>query len=140
MSTPQSGGCLCGAVRFTATPLKTAMHACHCAVCRRWAGGPFMGVHCADDMDIQNTAELGVYVSSEWAERAFCRRCGSSLVWRLQNGGHVVVSAQAFDDPAAFVLAEEIFIDQKPPNYALAGDAPRLTGEEVFERFNAGAA
>jgi hypothetical protein len=37
-----------------------------------------------------------------------------------------------FDDLSPFSLAAEIFIDEKPQTYHLAGDHPRLTGEEFI--------
>ena len=39
----KQGGCICGAVRFTATDIEPAYHACHCAMCRRWGSAPFFG-------------------------------------------------------------------------------------------------
>lgn len=133
-----SGGCLCGAVRFTAVPEKLEMDVCHCGMCRKWSGGVVMSVPC-NDLRIENERALGRYVSSEWAERLFCRECGTSLFWRLQgdDSGHVAVSYQSFDTPPPVAFAEEIFIDEKPALYAFAGQRPRLTGAEVVARFEA---
>ncbi len=36
----KTGQCLCGAVTFTAHNVEMHHHACHCGMCRRWAGGP----------------------------------------------------------------------------------------------------
>ena len=36
----KTGRCLCGAVTFTAKGVERHVHACHCGMCRRWAGGP----------------------------------------------------------------------------------------------------
>tara|TARA_R110002033_G_scaffold145020_1_gene182861 strand:+ start:2845 stop:3033 length:189 start_codon:yes stop_codon:yes gene_type:complete len=47
MTTPQSthrqGHCLCGAITITATQAVSHVDACHCRMCRRWGGGPFVG-------------------------------------------------------------------------------------------------
>ncbi|WP_306226176.1 GFA family protein [Bosea beijingensis] len=132
-----SGGCLCGAVRFTAVPKKAEMDACHCGMCQRWSGGVFMAVSCGE-VAVEDESELGTYPSSEWAMRQFCKRCGSSLFWRLREGGdHVAVSFQSFDDKNSFIFLEEIFIDAKPALYDFAGERPRLTGAEVLARFEA---
>jgi len=40
-----------------------------------------------------------------------------------------------FDDPSPFVLDEEMFVDDKPDGYALAGDHPRLTKAEVMAKY-----
>jgi hypothetical protein len=40
--------------------------------------------------------------------------------------------------PEGLKLGKEIFIDEKPDYYALAGDHKRLTGAEAFAEFTAG--
>ncbi len=109
------------------------MHACHCESCRRWSGGVYLSVEC-EDVHVSDPEAVGVYESSEWADRRFCKTCGSSLFWTMKSGG-TAVSIQAFDDPSALAFKDEIFIDSKPSCYAFAGERPRLTGEEVFARF-----
>ncbi|GAU84871.1 GFA family protein [Bosea sp. BIWAKO-01] len=132
-----SGGCLCGAVRFAAVPEKLEMDVCHCGMCRKWSGGTFMAVPCTG-VTVDDDAALGIYPSSDWGERVFCRTCGSSLFWRLRGGeGHVAVSMQSFDDLSPFAFTEEIFIDEKPALYAFAGERPRKTGAQVVAEFAA---
>ena len=131
----KAGGCLCGAVRFTAIPVESEMDACHCSMCRRWSAGPFMGVSCGTSLEVADPAALGSFVSSEHAERQFCRTCGSTLFWRMRDGSAAFVSAQAFDDPSAFPFGKEIFVDEQPANYAFAGERVRMTGAEVIAAF-----
>jgi hypothetical protein len=130
--------CLCGAVRFTVVPQKREMGVCHCQMCRRWSGGVFMAVEC-QDLELQQGGELAVFASSDWAERGFCRACGTSLFWRMREGygDHLAVSFQSFSDNASFAFSEEIFIDKKPAQYAFAGERPRKTAAEVFAEFGA---
>ncbi|MGX1496734.1 hypothetical protein ACSSV1_001770 [Labrenzia sp. MBR-25] len=137
MSERLSGGCLCGEVRFAATPVDGEMGVCHCAMCRRWTGGTYMAVSCGpmDSLEIEGKDALGVYKSSDYGERVFCSKCGSSLMWRMADGSHVSVSAQAFDDPAAFKFTSEIFVDEQPANYAFANETRRMTGPEVIAYF-----
>lgn len=125
-----TGGCLCGAVRFTASPASQTMGVCHCAMCRRWSGGTFMAVDCGQSVEIEDDDQLGIYVSSDWGERVFCKTCGSTLFWRMRDGSDTVVSAQAFDDPSVFQFTSEIFVDEQPENYAFANETRRLTGPE----------
>ena len=40
----REGGCLCGAVRFTARNVPAKAGACHCDMCRRWTGSALIGV------------------------------------------------------------------------------------------------
>ena len=133
-----SGQCLCGGVKFEAAPSRSEMGVCHCGMCRRWSGGAFMGVQCAD-LKIADESQLGVYKSSDWGERCFCKQCGATLFWRTQDHSVSVVSAQAFDDPAQFAFTSEIYIDSQPSNYAFA-DADkrkRMTAEQFLAAFMA---
>jgi len=128
---PSHGGCLCGAVRFEARGVSTGIHACHCSMCRRWSGGPGMGVDVAA-VTFADDAHLGRFRSSPWAERGFCTRCGTSLFYRLEAADRYTLWLGAFDDQTPFELAGEIYVDEKPSSYALAGDHPRMTGEEFL--------
>ncbi|WP_427852518.1 GFA family protein [Stenotrophomonas acidaminiphila] len=129
------GTCLCGAVEVVANDAGQ-IGLCHCGMCRRWTGGPFFAVHCDDTVQFSGAA-LKTFRSSEWAERAFCGTCGSTLYYRLVPDGAYYVSAGLFQEQA-FELASQIFIDEKPPFYALANQTPTLTGQQVFEQFAGG--
>jgi hypothetical protein len=135
MAGPKQGGCLCGAVRFTASPKDHEVGACHCSMCRKWTGGPFMVIDCSDTVKVENDSNLGVYRSSEWAERCFCKKCGSVLFYRLVQNGNSYASAEAFDDRAGYALTSQVFIDEKPAYYDFANKTHNMTGAEVFAAF-----
>jgi hypothetical protein len=132
-----SGGCLCGAVRFTAAPRDHDIGACHCNMCRRWTAGPFLALECGGTVKIDDASSLGIYRSSEWAERGFCKRCGTPLFYRLVGKDFYVVSAETFDDRSGFRLTSQIFIDEKPGYYDFANATKNMTGAEVFVAFAA---
>jgi hypothetical protein len=134
MGETRQGACLCGACRFTAVPEHGA-HACHCGNCRKWSGGIFLSVHCGRSVRFNDDAPLVSYASSEWAERVFCGRCGSSLVWQSKDGSSQIVSIQAFDDPGEFALDLQMYVDHKPDNYALANQTDMLTEAQVIARY-----
>lgn len=127
-----SGSCLCGSVKFTAEPAKADMIVCHCGMCRNWSGGAWMAVDCGSSVKVEDDSTLGVFVSSDYGERVFCKSCGSSLFWRMRDGSHTSVAAQAFDDPSQFKFVSEIFVDEQPGNYAFSNETQRMTGPEVF--------
>ncbi len=129
------GQCLCGAVRFSATPQRMEMGVCHCGMCRRWTGGAFMSVDCGQSLRVENAEHLGVYNSSVWGQRCFCKQCGSTLFWRTADGAVTMVAAPAFADAGQFVFTSEIFIDERPANFAFANDTHKLTGAEVMAAF-----
>jgi hypothetical protein len=128
----QTGHCLCGAVRFQAEGVESHFHSCHCGTCRRWSGGPGMATQ-ATDVHFDDTSHIRTYASSEWAERAFCDRCGTNLYYRMKEGGNYFMWIGAFDDASAFTMGGEIYIDAKPDGYAFAGDHPRVTEAQFLE-------
>ncbi len=132
-----TGRCLCGAVTFTAHEVDTDIHSCHCGMCRRWGGGPAFAAS-VGSVRFDGEEHIGRYQSSDWAERGFCRECGTNLFYRLKEADHYVMWMGTFDDAAPFRLAGEIYIDDKPPGYDLAGDHPRLTGSEFLASLQKG--
>jgi len=132
---PLKGACLCGACTFTATPAGEWANVCHCKQCRQWTGGMYMAVDCGNSIVFDDEAALGTYRASAWGERLFCKSCGSSLVWRMQDGSGAGVSMHSFDDPSQFTLKNQWFIDKKPDNYALVNDTVKLTEAECIAQF-----
>ena len=137
------GSCLCGAVAFDAEPSERHCHACHCEMCRRWTGAMLLAVPVPKDALTWRGAEnIRVYRSSDWAERAWCDRCGSTLFYRVAAEGPAqgehFVALGLFDVPDALSLASEIYIDSKPSSYAFAGERKRMTKAEVEAQFGGG--
>ncbi|MEL7487621.1 MAG: GFA family protein [Pseudomonadota bacterium] len=137
--TTLSGHCLCGAIRYAVTPKmeegELRVDACHCAMCRRQVGGPLMGVTLDGAPVIEDETHLGVFASSEWAERLFCKKCGTNLFYRLRDGSFHTANAGALDGLEDAKFAMQIFVDEKPAYYDFAQDTKKLTGTEVMALF-----
>lgn len=138
MSSEQSrtGQCLCGSVRITATPKSNHFGACHCSMCRKWSGGPLLAVECEDRVSFEGEAHIAAYASSEWAERGFCKTCGTHLFYRMKDQPFYAIPIGLFDDGKPWEFAEQIFIDKKPPHYCFANTTKNLTEAEVFAQFS----
>lgn len=130
----RGGQCLCGAVTFAADDVDTDFGACHCRMCQRWSGGIFLTAT-ARGLKFDNERNIRTYRSSDWAERGFCKKCGSLLFYRLLDSDEYEICIGCFDDQSDLKLASEIFVDRKPEGFALAGDHPRLTEAETLEKF-----
>lgn len=126
------GVCLCGAIKVSAET-QNEMGVCHCSMCRRWSGGPMFAVHCGANVSFTG-AEPKRYVSSEWANRGFCPECGTHLFYHLLPSNEYILPAGLFQDES-FAMTNEIFIDEKPDDYAFKNETKKLTGKEVFEQF-----
>ena len=140
----RSGGCLCGAVRFTAKDLRRDYGACHCEMCRRWTGSVFLGITVPEGaLTWEGSENIRRYQSSAWAERDFCRTCGSSLYYRLPGGDgkaeFLSLAAGTLDDLEGVTLTTEIYIANKPSGYAFAGDTKKMTEADVIAAFGGSA-
>ncbi len=116
------GQCLCGSVTFEAKDIETGIHACHCSMCRRWNGGPAMASSVGS---VVFTGEENIvrYPSSDWAERGFCKLCGSNLFYFLKPDRYIIGTGMFNEQP--FELTGEIYCENKPGGYNFAGDHPR---------------
>jgi len=104
-------------------------------MCRRWGGGPALGVSCGSDVQIDGVDKLKLYKSSEWAERAFCDDCGTHMFYRLLATNEYFVPAGLFQNELEFEFKEQIFIDMKPSYYEFANQTLNMTEAEVFAKF-----
>ena len=128
------GKCLCGEITVR-TPDHTSIDACHCGMCRRWGGGPALGISCGSEVEIDGADKLKAYQSSDWAERAFCGECGTHIFYKLLPTGDYFVPAGLFQDGTKFEFKEQIFVDRKPGYYEFANQTANLTEAEVFAKF-----
>jgi hypothetical protein len=126
-------------VRFKAAPSKPEMDVCHCGMCRRWGGGPFLSLKLVTDPAFEGEEHIARYASSDWAERGFCRRCGTHLFYYYKPKAGYSFAAGLFDGAGDFDFNEEIFIDSKPAYYAFAGTREKLTGAQVMAQVAAAA-
>jgi len=94
-----------------------------------------MAVEASEEVVIAGTDFLGIYESSDWGERGFCNRCGSTLFWRSKDATHYAISAAAFDDLTEARFTQQIFVDSKPDWYDFANDTKKMTGGEFLAQF-----
>ncbi len=137
----RTGGCMCGAVRFTARDVPTKFGVCHCEMCRRWTGSALLGVTVpTDNIEWSGKDDLTVAQSSDWAERGFCTKCGSGMFFRVTMEGEYFGGTElpigVFDDAGGFEMTHEIYIDHKPDCFAYAGEGRMvLTRAECVAKF-----
>ena len=129
------GSCVCGATQITAKTVSRNVGACHCGLCRKWAGGPFMAVDCGTEVSFTGEDTISVFDSSEWAERGFCSKCGTHLFYRLKQNQQYYMPVGIFEDDSKFLFDHQVFIDEKPKYYKFANKTNDMTGEEVFALF-----
>lgn len=124
-SETRTGGCLCGAVRYTVAGPMEDVWLCHCSQCRRshghiaaYAAAPPAALTVVED------GALAWYRSSDQARRGFCRVCGSSLFWAPSHGRHVSIAAGTLDLPTGLTTVGQICVADASDYYAVDPAVP----------------
>ena len=106
-------------------------------MCRRWGGGPFIEIDCGTDVAFEGAENISVFDSSAWAERGFCRSCGTHLFYRIKETGQHMMPVGLFDlaDAKTLEFQRQVFIDEKPAYYSFANKTEDMTGPEIFAMF-----
>ena len=129
-----TGRCLCGSVKVIGTANELKVAACHCEMCRRWSSGPFFEVSC-ENVTFDGEDHIRKIRSSDWAERGFCKKCGSNLFYHIIDSNEFQIAAGLFDDQSDLRLSLQVFTDRKPPFYTFADKTETMTAAEVYAAY-----
>ncbi|VAW33316.1 Gfa-like protein [hydrothermal vent metagenome] len=130
------GSCLCKSVQVEAEVISHNVGVCHCRMCRKWAGGSLLAVETSGVVNFKGEDNITSYKSSDWAQRGFCKNCGTHLFYHLLSNNQYIIPAGLFDSDAGFVLGHQIFIEEKPGYYNFAEKTKKMTGAEAFKAFS----
>lgn len=117
ISIKHHGGCLCGAIRYEIEGEPLQVVNCHCVMCRRHSGAPFL-TYAA--FPISNVKFLSgtpkSYRSSEAAIRRHCDNCGSPIDFTFDVDPSVIwLTIGSLDRPELMPSTENWFIKGKLP-------------------------
>ena len=100
-TTPITGGCLCGAVRFRITAKPLTAGYCHCTMCQKGSGQPFTVSATVPFEGFGFTrGEPTAYESSPGFLRLYCGVCHSGLAGRsTEDPKLIAVALGCLDDP-----------------------------------------
>jgi hypothetical protein len=126
-----TGGCLCGAVRYTAEADAASATVCHCRDCQKFTGSVFAALVMVskEALKIEGMPKTfrGVGGSGKPILRHFCGECGSSIAEEPgTRPGKVILTVGTFDNPSVATPAREIFRDDAVPWVQVQGDIPRF--------------
>ena len=111
-----AGGCQCGAVRYLLTAEPKATNICHCRMCQKAGGAPFMAFAGVKNADLTFTRGAPAkYASSEIAERGFCAACGTPLTYQMVGSHRISVTIGSLDDPASQTPTEQLGVEARLP-------------------------
>lgn len=120
MSETLSGGCQCGAVRFS-TRLVGRASICHCRMCQKAYGG-FFGPLVTSHDAVWTRNQPKWFQSSDKARRAFCGDCGTPLAYETMYG--LELSIGAFDLPEKVAPEIQVNLNDKQPFFDKLSSLP----------------
>ena len=130
-SSPWTGGCQCGAVRYVLLESPSNACICHCRMCQKQFGsffGAFADV--APESFKITRGEPGWFESSDEARRGFCRDCGTPLFYKFLGSQRVAVSIGSLDRHSDVKPQFQYGIEAREPWFAELPLLPQLvTGE-----------
>lgn len=97
-----TGGCQCGAVRYTVQIDSDEAYLCHCRMCQRATGGVSVAFRNVPKRLVTWTREPDRYASSPIAQRGFCAACGTPLTFEFVDGENLDLTVGSFDHPYRF--------------------------------------
>ena len=131
MTTPFTGGCRCGAVRYECTAEPVLTFNCHCHDCRRASGSPFASILTVPKDAVKITGTTNYYDlkadSGNTISRAFCPTCGA-LVFAKTTGDLQTLGLYAgcLDDPSWFRPGVDIYTASAQPWDYMNPDLPKF--------------
>jgi hypothetical protein len=126
-----TGGCLCGAVSYTAEADAVSATVCHCKDCQKFTGSVFATLVLVPKEALSVTGTWKTFTSLGGSGkpilRHFCPECGSSLAEEPgTRPGAVILNVGTLDNPQAVKPGREIFRDDAVPWIEVHGDIPRF--------------
>ena len=124
-SSPATGGCLCGAVRYEADrPLRDVV-LCHCSQCRKTHG--HIGAYTAVPKSAFRLVEargLKWFRSSDKARRGFCGECGGSVLWERFESDRMWIAAGTLAGPTGLKTLEQVYVGDASDYYVVDATIP----------------
>ena len=120
-----TGGCLCGAVRFTVERTHLGAVNCYCGMCRRALGNLFGTWVILKRKDLRFlTREPDWFQSSDRVRRGFCKTCGSPVVYRSVDKDFDAVWIGTLDEVTAYKPRAHYHTENKIPWVDIHSDLP----------------
>lgn len=129
-----TGGCSCGAVRYSFTGAPITARVCWCRLCQYLgAGSGTVNVGFSTEamtVDGELADYEAVADSGNKMHRRFCPKCGTHLFSEAEVRPHVVfVRAGSLDDPNIAQPIETIWAAEAPDYACISEDYPRRDGQ-----------
>jgi len=131
---PYTGGCLCGAVRYTLKARPLAINACHCQDCKRLTGATYNLALTVLRKDLEHSGQLEAYhKTADSGRKAHVRRCAvcGTRMWHEPNAlpEQIFLLTGTLDDSSWAIPTGHIWVEKASPDTVFRDDAIRIEGQ-----------
>jgi len=132
MPETNTGGCLCGEIRYECQGEPVVSFICHCTDCQQFTGSVFAAAlfFPRESFRMLSGAPTKFAVTAESGkkvEREFCSKCGASLFEVLEKLPDLIsVAAGSLDDKAVFKPARHIWTKSQVATIQVNDDLPKF--------------
>ena len=116
-----TGGCACGAVRYTCSGAPKLSLNCHCRDCQRLSGSAYLAAVIVDRTMFHFTQGIPTYYAVTAANgmtkrQGFCARCGAPVVVMLDERPHIIaIAVGSLDDPEMYRPLADMWVASAQP-------------------------
>jgi len=120
------GGCFCGSIRYEAAGTPFHETSCHCSICRRTAGAPFVAWFSVPRSRFQIVqGEPTRFRSTAKGTRSFCPRCGTHLTFEHDDfADEIDITTCSLDDPGTLPPKDHTYTSTRLSWIRLADQLP----------------
>jgi len=131
---PITGGCLCGAVRYSVDAQPMAARACWCRLCQYLGGGTGTANICFPSDKFALTGALTIHKaladSGTAMQRGFCPTCGTPVTSSAESRPHLIfVRIGTLDDPNLMAPQVTIWTSAAPQWACIDSAIPSMEGQ-----------
>ena len=113
-----TGGCLCGAVRYTVEAEPDSVGVCHCRDCQKFTGSAYSFLVLFPKATLKIDGITKTYAtpgdSGQPSVRRFCPECGSSISEEaFTRPGQVLINGGTLDEPKSVTPDIQIYCDRE---------------------------
>ena len=128
-SSEETGGCLCGAIRYAIRGKVDIGYNCHCEDCRRASGAPFVAWAFCKLKDYEVVKGIAAKIEHANRVRSFCPHCGTPLTFQHpEYPDDIDVTVCSMDDPGLYPPKGHIWLEDKISWIDLNDDLPQHRG------------
>ncbi len=131
-----TGGCLCGAVRYSISKPLYDAHYCHCRTCQKASGAPVIaGAFLPRDAIIITSGQPKFFQSSPIVSRGFCSDCGTYLLYQpliTEWSNWTIVTIASLDSPELHPPKIHYGVEGRIPWFETNDNLPRESYDEDF--------